>query len=105
MRGRRLFALLYLLLALLPLRGWSAVVMHLPGAPAAATAPCHAGEARADGDVATPCVLCDLCHGAALPGAAGADTGAGAPSQRVRAGPLPPLAPGEPDPVFRPPRG
>ena len=70
----------WLVLALLPLRGWANVVMHLP-APHATAAGCHDGAAAATAHAghhaqappgeaaphASSCTLCDLCHGAALP--------------------------------------
>jgi cytochrome c5 len=67
-----MLAVLWLLLALLPLRGWTAAVMHLPTADAAMASamPCHAS---AEDDAHAPhvapageamtCTLCDLCHG------------------------------------------
>jgi hypothetical protein len=74
-------ALLAVLLALLPLRGWAETAMHLgtPGAMAeladAALPPCHGAMAGddADGasvpmdDAAAACSLCALCHAAAAP--------------------------------------
>ena len=76
--SRRLW-IVWLMLALLPLRGWAAASMTVPAAaveasvqiahaadPAAAALPaCH----DAAGDESTPaghaCTLCDLCHAAA----------------------------------------
>jgi hypothetical protein len=102
---------LWVLLALLPLRGVANVLMHVPadGHTAAVTgtataAPCH-GEAVSDEMPAhaDSCTLCELCHGTALPGfvsTPGAD----------RARPIwtaaPSMAPaaGLPSPFFRPPR-
>jgi hypothetical protein len=116
---RRPLWVLWLLLALLPLRGWAGAAMHLPGAAADAAAavqvamPCHGehGSAPAQHDAAAPdgvadkvCALCDLCHGCG----ALADTGGlheplfgpdGMP--HARAGALPSL---QPDALFRPPR-
>jgi hypothetical protein len=97
--------MLWLLLALLPLRGWAHLSMHLPAADASVIAPCH-GEAAA-ADPATPdqpCTLCDICHGAMLPWADSAASG-----RDRRAQPLPAAAPqaapaAEPDALFRPPR-
>jgi hypothetical protein len=81
-------ALVWLLLALLPLRGWATLAMQLP-APASTGAssaqhvqpPCHemasaAALAQADAETAqaplrdgipshAACSMCDLCHGAA----------------------------------------
>jgi hypothetical protein len=70
---------LWLLLALLPLRGWATIAMHAapPGghgavALQAAPMPCHAAAAddaraqAADGTAAhAGCSMCDLCHSAA----------------------------------------
>ena len=65
-----LMLLMWLALAWLPLRGLAQVAMHLPtGADAVVAAPCHgqhddpAQQPPAD----SPCNLCDLCHGGALP--------------------------------------
>lgn len=68
--------MLGLMLALLPLRGWAEVTMHLsaPALPSvafeASLPPCHAVLAQGD-DVApeesgSGCSLCSLCHGSAL---------------------------------------
>jgi hypothetical protein len=77
-QGRQLWGglLLGVLLALMPLRGWAEIAMHLSGpAPHAAAGeasmpPCHA--AMVDSDGATPdgstsgCSLRSLCHASAL---------------------------------------
>ena len=110
--SRRVFVVLWLLLALLPLRGWAGAVTHLPAPDTAAASeamPCH-GEVAGDEVDASPtsaaasaCSLCDLCHGvAALPasspapegpfGEVPAATGSPAPLQVV------------PAPLYRPPR-
>lgn len=79
---------IWLLVALLPLRGWAHAAMHLPAAHEM-PASCHAEHAAAAGSApladatvepaaaGTPaheaqdaCALCDVCHGAALPCAA-----------------------------------
>lgn len=108
--------LLWLVIALLPLRGWAMAQMTVaPGSPAPATLyaadsaqpPCHA-DAGSLAAKATPahagCSLCEVCHASlglptvtalhlpALPHAAPAVT----PATGVRDGP-----PGE---LFRPPR-
>ena len=72
---------LWILLALLPLRGWASVSMQVEmatdalvtasDAPHHASAPCHeAAPASADdntsGNGHASCSLCDLCHGVAL---------------------------------------
>jgi hypothetical protein len=101
--------LLWLLLALLPLRGWANLTMHLPTQGSASAAPCHgvemaAAHAAADtADAAPSCTLCDVCHGVMLPAAEMAQG-----SDRC-AQPLPtarpaPAAAAEPDTLFRPPR-
>lgn len=109
-RPRRLpIGLLWLLLALLPLRAWAGVTMHLPQPESAA--PCHA-EAMAAADVesdgavvdGSPCSLCSVCHGGALPATAQAALAAERCAQA-----LPAARPGtapvrEPDALFRPPR-
>lgn len=98
-------AILWLLLALLPLRGWAHLSMHLPAADTSVMAPCHGAVADADPSApAQPCTLCDICHGAMLPWPDGA-----ASHQDRRAQPLPDAAPrpapaAEPDTLFRPPR-
>jgi hypothetical protein len=118
---RRSVWVLWLLLALLPLRGWAGAVMHLPGSATGAPAeqaamPCHgdhgAGAARSGPDgandsfVATQssCALCDLCQGC---GAAG--PGGSLHEPLVVADAVPEGCPGtvmsvQPDALFRPPR-
>jgi cytochrome c553 len=102
---RSSLVLLWLLLALLPLRGWAHLSMHLPAADTSAAAPCHGAEAAADPSSTTPpCTLCDICHGAMLPWA---DDSASRPDRRAQC--LPGAAPAataaaEPDTLFRPPR-
>ena len=98
-QGRQLWGglLLGVMLALLPLRGWAEIAMHL-SAPAPQSAasevsllPCHVamaehGGAMAD-ESASGCSLCSLCHGTALclgesgivPDAAGTSAQAAAP--------------------------
>jgi len=97
---------LWLLLALLPLRGWAHLSMHLPApADSSVVTPCHGAEAAADpSDTAQHCTLCDICHGAML-----LLSGDAAQGKDRRAQPLPAAAPqaaptAEPDAVFRPPR-
>jgi hypothetical protein len=103
---RRSSLLLFLLLlALLPLRGWAHLSMHLPAADTNLVAPCHGAESVADASGKAPaCTLCDICHGAMLPWA---DAAAAQPDRRAQALPLaaPRAAPAaEPDALFRPPR-
>jgi len=101
---RSSLVLLWLLLALLPLRGWANLTMHLPTPAAPAVAPCHGVDGQTAADAATPCTLCDVCHGAMLLLADSLERG----SDR-RAQPLPAALPAtalvaEPDALFRPPR-
>ncbi len=113
-RGRP-FIVLCLLIALLPLRGWAAQVMHLPARDTAdVAAHCHDGTAigpAAADAVATAageagaCVLCDLCHGAAMPAGPAAAGAAELPVQPVPDTATPPPPAGAPEPLFRPPRG
>lgn len=78
---------LWLLLALLPLRGWAHVAMHLPDTQTPAMAPCHGVEAATDASGAPlPCTLSDVCHGAMLVGPA-------PQGEDRRAQPLPAAAP------------
>ncbi len=104
---RSSLVLLWLLLALLPLRGWANLTMHLPVQDTPAVAPCHGLEgqsATGPADAAAACTLCDVCHGAVLLLAGGE------PQQSDRrAQPLPAALPfaaqaHEPDALFRPPR-
>ena len=44
---RSSLVLLWLLLALLPLRGWANLTMHLPSPDSVAVMPCHGPEAQA----------------------------------------------------------
>jgi hypothetical protein len=109
-RPRRVpMMLLWLLLALLPLRAWAGVTMHLP--EAASSAPCHADMQAGAGDQddelpadSTACSLCSVCHGGALPAAAAAT-----PAQQHAAQSVPAARQGmppkrDPDALFKPPR-
>ena len=110
---RRALLLLWLLLALLPVRGWAGLAMHLPKAEhMAAAAPCHgmdttqsadATDANRDGGSAAACSLCELCHGALLlPVIALAEPDRPARAWRTA---VPAEAPSPaPSPLFRPPR-
>jgi hypothetical protein len=109
---RLVAALLWLAIALLPLRAMGMAWMQA-GAPnpavAAAAAdamPCHGGDAAAGGGVAShhACQLCDLCH-------AGVTVAPEAPALALApAAPTPVAAPPglhgrvAPDGLFRPPR-
>lgn len=104
---RRALLMLWLVLALLPLRGWAGLAMHLPATEAAApAAPCHAeATASTAGDDAlnAVCSLCELCHGAMLwPALQFPEPDR--PAQRWLAA-APAQAPSaEPGQLFRPPR-
>jgi hypothetical protein len=99
--------LLWLLLSLLPLRGWANLTMHLPAQDAPAVAPCHGVDGQSAAQPAhatTACTLCDVCHGAVLL----LELDASQSTDR-RAQPLPPAGPAaapaaEPSAFFRPPR-
>lgn len=103
--------LLWLLLALLPLRGWANGWMHLATAnesvAEAVAMPCH-GEPASDAGVdASPapagCTLCDLCHGMAMPASIEPLAGADARTPWLSAD-GPSRVPGQPSLFFRPPR-
>ena len=120
---RRALLLLWLLLALLPLRGWAGLAMHLPAADSrAGAAHCHGMDSAADaagadseadpgardstpgaGSSTAACTQCELCHGAMLlPVIARAE-----PDRPARSWPVavPDSAQGPaPSPLFRPPR-
>jgi len=112
---------IWLLLALLPLRGWAHASVHLPAANEA-PASCHAMHAPAAESIPLPdatvepaasaepaheaqhaCALCDLCHGAALPCAAASQRRDYAPP-RVEHAPAVELGTSH-APDRRPPRG
>lgn len=74
---RRATWILWLMLALLPLRGWAVAGMGLPqaahevpmsvamadeAAPSTAAMPCH--QANADAESGASCQACDWCHAA-----------------------------------------
>jgi hypothetical protein len=119
-------ALLWLAIALLPVRGWAVTLMPLAmGSPASAAAtmaaepaesttathamPCHgamsADAATDDGLTATPtCSLCDLCHATVVqappPPTLPAVPDDALPSAVASA----PVTSQQPDGLFRPPR-
>lgn len=110
--SRKAFVVLWLLLALLPLRGWAGTLMHLPAPETAAASvamPCH-GEVAGDEADASPtsadastCSLCDLCHGvAALPASAPAPEGPFGETPPATGSPAPLQV--VPAPLYRPPR-
>ncbi len=109
---------LWIALALLPLRGFANVVMHLPAQDAGtASTPCHGamdppagaaagtamtGEAEGAGS-ADACAMCDLCHGASAVSSTSVRAAAFLPP-RVAATDV--LAAGQRSaPSLRPPRG
>jgi hypothetical protein len=113
--SRRLYTvLLWVAIALLPLRAFAAALMPAADAPLhsaadamASHAPCHGGEAEdptSDAGAHAGCSLCELCHSSAL----AVDTPSLRLAALVHAGP--PLhhatAPEAraPDGLFRPPR-
>ncbi len=103
--------MLWLLLALLPFRGWAGAVMHLPAyaATSGVAMPSHGALAddEPDGHAAavesSACSLCDLCHGvAALPAPAPAPLGPFAEAPPACGSPAPLQV--VPAPLYRPPR-
>jgi hypothetical protein len=111
---RLLTALLWLAIALLPLRGFAAAMMPAAAAPLHGSvamtelaAPCHGGQAHdvspADGAHAG-CSLCDLCHSSALavdmPSLRLATLAHASPPRQRAAAP----EARAPDGLFRPPR-
>jgi hypothetical protein len=117
--------LLWLLLALLPLRGWAQGTMAL-AAPAAPTAhaapqqalPCHGAmvehpaghpggpptSQEGDSTAGTACSHCDLCHAAAAPNEVPAQATQALPDLAPAGLVLRPAAASVPDALFRPPR-
>jgi hypothetical protein len=114
-------ALLWLALALLPSRGFAALLMPVGAAPAAAATvaaepvqhhgaamPCHG--AVQDGAAATAqpgdhtCSLCDLCHSGVAAFAAPVLTLPALPQDAPLAQRAPSVEPRAPDSLFRPPR-
>ena len=114
-------ALLWIAIALLPVRGFASVMMPIamggmqptavasaPAAePAMAAMPCHAASQddpkSADGTPST-CAMCDLCHTSAVQIA---QTRVVLPEQHEalpHAAPAAPIEPRAPDGLFRPPR-
>jgi hypothetical protein len=121
---RLVAALLWVVLALLPLRGFAAALMPLAmahPAPAAAAhgdaahdtaaeaMPCHsamesAGE-QADGDVPlTQCAMCDLCHAGVMQAAAPGSLPDAPPQDPPAALASAPIEARAPDALLRPPR-
>jgi hypothetical protein len=113
--SRRLIAaLVWLAIALLPLRGFAAALMPVGDAPLHGSAavveaaqPCHGAEPghEADADVShAGCSLCDLCHSSALAAEASDLRWSAMPhGQPLRHGATA-IEPHAPDGLFRPPR-
>lgn len=99
--------MLWLFLALLPLRGWAGLAMHLPETEVVApAAPCHAEATPSAASDDTPnavCALCELCHGAMLWPALQLPE-PDRPAQRWQTAALAPPPSAEPGQLFRPPR-
>ena len=113
-RGSRrpVVLLLWLLLALLPLRGWAqgTMAMAAPEAPAQAL-PCHGDMAAHSAshsdsqDTTSPtCSHCDLCHAAAVPNAPALQAADALPDLAPAARPARAPAAAQADSLFRPPR-
>ena len=101
---RTSLVLLWLMLALLPLRGWANLTMHLPATDTPVMAPCHGTEAAADAvGTSQPCTLCDVCHGAMLPASHAPQLKDPQTQPQPVAAPMAAAA-AEPDALFRPPR-
>jgi hypothetical protein len=114
-------ALLWLALALLPLRGFAALLMPFGAAPAAAATvaaetpqhqaaamPCH-GAAQDDAAAAPQpddhsCSLCNLCHSGVAAFAAPVLALPALPQDAPVAQSAPSVEPRAPDSLFRPPR-
>ena len=110
-------ALLWLAIALLPVRGWASVLMPLSMSEAAVAAasadhaapasmPCHGDPQAAQDNPAAPgtCSMCDLCHSNVVQ-AAQPLTLPAAPHQSLPIADAPqPIEPRAPDGLFRPPR-
>lgn len=114
---RFISALLWLAIALLPVRGLAAAVMPvmMSGMPASASAPadeaaaampCHGAsqDATADADASHACALCDLCH-SSVATAPAAPEAVPVLHDAQPSGALPQaVEPRAPDGLFRPPR-
>jgi hypothetical protein len=112
-------ALLWIAIALLPVRGFAAVVMpmFMPGTQAAAesapadgtpsTMPCHgamADKGSAPANNSHTCSLCDLCHGTVAQVEQPSVNLPATHEPRPHAAEPPLLEPRAPDSLFRPPR-
>ncbi|EHR70085.1 hypothetical protein BurJ1DRAFT_1212 [Burkholderiales bacterium JOSHI_001] len=109
---RPVVLLLWLLLALLPLRGWAQGTMGLAATATHAQAlPCHGemaehppGHADSDGASKSACSHCDLCHAAAAPNDLQAPPSAALPDTAPAAMSTQAPAATAADSLFRPPR-
>jgi hypothetical protein len=117
-------ALLWIAIALLPLRGFAAAVMpalmatapssfvsaHAPAGDAAAVHPCHGAElASTDAgtlpaDSSHTCSLCDLCHSGVVAAAPQAVALSTPHEVQPRTAAPTAIEPRAPDSLFRPPR-
>jgi hypothetical protein len=112
-------ALLWIAIALLPVRGLAAAVMPMPGSDmpstvanvladdAATVMPCHGGAADHDGASekgSHACSLCDLCHATVAQVAAPNVMAAPTREPLPEAAPPQAIEPRSPDRLFRPPR-
>lgn len=111
--------LLWIAIALLPVRGLAAAVMPMPDSDMASTVanvladdavtamPCHGGAADHDSaseNGSHACSLCDLCHGTVAQVAAPSVTLASTHEPLPEAAPPRAIEPRSPDRLFRPPR-
>ncbi len=111
-------ALLWVAIALLPVRGLAAAVMPVvmsgmspvvasaPADEAAAAMPCHGAsqDATSDADTSHACALCDLCH-TSVAAAPTAPAAMAVSHDAQPMGALPQVVePRAPDGLFRPPR-
>jgi hypothetical protein len=111
-------ALLWIAIALLPVRGFAAVmmpmsmsgqpsaVMSAPANSIAAAMPCHgaADDSSAPASGSHTCSLCDLCHGTVAQVTPPSVTLAAPHEAQPEAAAPPLLEPRAPDSLFRPPR-
>lgn len=100
---------LWLLLAILPLRGWAGALMHLPASDpvrVVAGMPCHGEAVDSSGEQAAdaPCALCDLCHGSVAVVTAPVLAIGDLPAQGVPATTAPAAPQVDPGALYRPPR-
>jgi hypothetical protein len=103
----------WIALALLPMRGFAHAVMVGTGAASTSSAaqlaetilpPCHGVAADAGQPSAAGCLMCDLCHGVAAPVAALVAAPQSLPQMAPLAGSTLGAGRQQPDGPFRPPR-